>query len=68
MERISGTLHEDRYKFLTVSHPFLLRMRNVADKSCTENQNTQFGFKIFFYRAVYEIGGKIEPDRPQMTI
>ena len=35
-----GILHEDQYAFLTVSHSVLLRMRNVFDKSCRENQNT----------------------------
>ena len=34
----------------------LLTMRNISDKSCRENQNTQFMFNISFffeYRAVY---------------
>jgi len=26
--------------FMIISHSFLLRMRNVPDKSCRENQNT----------------------------
>jgi len=29
---------------LLLSHSFLLRMRNVSDKSCRENQNTCFVF------------------------
>jgi len=35
----------------------LLRMRNVTDKGCTENQNTPFIFKkpLKENRAVYEI-------------
>jgi len=36
--RISGTLQEDQYTFL-LSRSVLLRMRNVSDKFCTENQN-----------------------------
>jgi hypothetical protein len=49
-------------------------MRNVRDKSRTENQNTRFIFSNFFFflenRAVYEIMWKniVEPDRPQMTV
>jgi len=47
-------------------------MRNVSDKSCRENQNTLFVFKIFFFEnlAVYEIMWKniVERGRSQMTI
>ena len=47
-------------------------MRNVSDKSCTENQNTHFMFSNFFSenRAVYEIMRKniVDPGRPPMTI
>jgi len=28
---------------------FLLKMKNVSDKSCTENQNTRFVFSNFFF-------------------
>ena len=63
-----------------VKHPvlsrlFFLRMRNVADKSCRENQNTHFVFNTFFFsrlenHAVHDIVWKniVDPDRPQMTI
>jgi len=57
---------------MTIWRSVLLRMRNVSDKSCTENQNTHFVFSNFFSenRAVYEIMGKniVERERPQMTI
>jgi hypothetical protein len=47
-------------------------MRNVSDKSCTENQNTNFIFNncfFFFFPAVYEMWKNIvEPGRPQMTV
>jgi len=43
----SGTLHEDQYKFLSTSLLILLRMRNVSDKCCRENQNTHFMFNHF---------------------
>jgi hypothetical protein len=43
-----GTLRENRCTFLIICHPFLLRMRNVLDKSCKENQSTHFMFNDFF--------------------
>jgi len=45
MTSITGTLHEDQYTFLIISRSVLLRMRNVSDKSCRENQNTLFILK-----------------------
>ena len=72
---MTGTLHGDRYTFLIISRSFLLRMRNVSDRSCRENQNTHFVLHNSPYppsesSAVYEITWKniLEPDRPQMTI
>jgi len=38
--------------FFIISRSFLLRMRNVSDKSCTENQNTHFVFSNFFFEIV----------------
>jgi len=35
-----GTLCEDRYTFVILSHSVLLGMRNVAGRSCWENKNT----------------------------
>jgi len=35
-----GALHEDQYTFMIISHLLLLRMRNVSDESCKQNQNT----------------------------
>ena len=45
-------------------------MRNVADKSCAENQNTHSTSPPAARRAVYEIMWKntVERGRPQMTI
>jgi len=43
-------------------------MRNASDKSCRDNQNTQFVFRSLFFenRAVYEKKWKnsVEPVRP----
>jgi hypothetical protein len=45
-------LHEDKYTFLTISRSVLHRMRDVADKSCRENENTYFVFNIFFFSKI----------------
>jgi len=67
-----GALHEDQYTFLIISCSVLLRLRNVSDKSCKGNQNTQFMFSNFCFRnrAIYEIlwENMAEPDRSQITI
>jgi len=73
MTRITGTLHEELCTFMTVSCSVLLRMRNVSDKSCRENQNTHFVFNNFFLpenRAVIAIMWKnvVERGRPQRAI
>ena len=49
------TLHEDISAFMIISRWILLRMRNVLDKSCRENQNTNLMINIFFNHATYEI-------------
>jgi len=43
-------LHEDQFTFLILSRSFLLKMRNVSDKTCRENKNTHFMFNDFFLR------------------
>jgi len=37
---MTGSLHTDQHTFLVIFRSFLLRIRNVPDKSCRENQNT----------------------------
>jgi len=54
-----GTLHEDQTIFLIVSRSFLLRMRNVSDNRCTENQSTYFTFSNFF-RISYRLWDNVE--------
>jgi hypothetical protein len=58
--------------FLIISRSFLLRIGNVSNKSCRENQNTHFTFNNVFFenRAVYEIMWKnaVESGRPQTKI
>ena len=57
---------------MIISRSLLLRMRNVLDKSCRENQNPHFMFDTFFseYHAVYEVMWKhtVEQERSHMTI
>jgi len=69
---MTGTLHEDQYTFLIIFRSVLLKMRNVSDKICKENQNTWFMSVIFFFenRAVVRQYKKntLKPIRPQMTI
>jgi hypothetical protein len=68
-----GTLHEDQYTLLIISHSVLLRKRNVSDKTGRGNQNTHLCSVTFFFSKIvffYEIMWKniIEPRRPQVTI
>jgi hypothetical protein len=49
---ISGTVRADQYTLFIISLSFLLRMRNVSDKSCRENQNTHFWFSNIFPKIV----------------
>jgi hypothetical protein len=65
-KRLNTTLHEDQYTFTTLSGSALLRMRNVSDKSCRENQNTHFVFNNILppeNRAVCETVCKILQSR-----
>ena len=68
MTRIMGTLHEDQNTFLKVYCSFLLRMRNVANKTCREYYKTHTLYTITFFlnHAIYEITWKntAEPARP----
>ena len=47
--RITGTLHDNHWKFLAISRSVLLIMRNISDKSCRGNQSTHFMFSSFFF-------------------
>jgi hypothetical protein len=53
------TLHEDLCTFMTISCWIILRMRNVSDKSCSENQNTHFMF-INFFKKLCHIWDNVE--------
>ena len=71
LTRVTGTSHEDLCTFMTISRSVLLRMRNVADKSCIGNQNTFLVQYVFHEnRVVYVRMWKlmVEPDRQPMTV
>jgi hypothetical protein len=48
-DKNNGYLTRQQYIFLIISRSILLRMKNVSDKSCRENQNTYFVFSNFFF-------------------
>jgi hypothetical protein len=61
------------YIFKIISRSFLLKMRNVSNEYCRENQNKHFVFSNFLFnenREVYETMWKniVEKGRPQITI
>ena len=58
---------------MITSHSSILRMRNVSDKCCRENQQTHFLCPIFYFFEMvlfFEITWEnmAEPDRMQVTI
>jgi len=50
---------EDQSTFV-IYHRILLRMRNVWDESCRENQNTYFVCINFFYQKSYHLWDNVE--------
>jgi len=55
-----GTLHENRYTFSIISRSIHLRMRNILDKCCRENQNTRFVFNNFFPQKPCRLWNNVE--------
>jgi len=57
MKRITGTLSENQYTILIITHSVLFGKKNVSGKNCTENQNTHFipnnlDFRVTVYRSM----------------
>jgi hypothetical protein len=50
--KTTGTLHKDLHIFMIITPSALLRMRGILDKSCRENQNTDFMFTKYFPKIV----------------
>jgi hypothetical protein len=70
-DKIKATLHEDVCIFMIKSSSILLRMSNVSDKICRENQNSHFMYNNVFRKLChFETMWKnmVEPISPQMTI
>ena len=69
---ITGTIHEDRYTFLIISHSVPLKMKNVSERDLEKMKKTHFLCAVTFSenRTVYEILWKniVEWGRPQMVI
>jgi hypothetical protein len=61
MTIITVIFHENLCVLMTVSRCILLRMRNVPDKRCRENQNIDFVLNDMFPKIVPFVGrvGKI---------
>ena len=51
-DKNNGYCTEDQYTYMIISRSVLLRMRNVLDKRCRENQNTHFMFNNCFSKIV----------------
>ena len=45
---MTGTVHEDQYAFMIIFLSVLLRMRNVSDRCCKDNQNNILRSVSFF--------------------
>ena len=61
LTRITGTLHEGPSTFMITSRLILLKVRNVSDECCTENQNTRFMSNNFiFFRKTCRLWEKVE--------
>jgi hypothetical protein len=55
----NGTLHEDLCTFMVISRLIFLRMRNVSDRSCTENKE-HILYSITFFRKSCRLWDKVE--------
>ena len=56
---MKGTLHEDQYTFLFISHAVLLGIKNNSYKSCRETRNKHFMFSNVF-RKPFHLWGNVE--------
>jgi hypothetical protein len=53
LSRLKSALHEDPCTFMIISHWILLRMRNVSDRSCIENQTHTLCSITFFFNSCH---------------
>ena len=59
-QELTSTSHVNQCTFFIISRSFLLRMRNVSDRICTENQSTHFVFSNFFFRKLCRLWDNVE--------
>ena len=59
-QRITRTLHKDRYTFMVIRRSLLLRMKNFSDRIWRENQNTHFMFNNLIFRKSCRLWGHEE--------
>jgi hypothetical protein len=53
-------METDRFTVLIISRSFILRTRNVSDRSCRENRNTHFVYEnLAFYETMWK--NTVEP-------
>jgi len=52
LTRLKFTLHDDQLTFMIISPATLLRMRNISDKLCRENEDKDFTFNNIFAKTV----------------
>jgi len=55
-----ATLHGYLCSFMIVSRRIILRMGNVSNKCCRENQNARFMFSNFFFRKSWRLWDNVE--------
>ena len=60
MTTLTGNLGEDLRTFMVVSRWILLRIRNVSDKSCNENETHILRSTIFFSRKSSRLWDNVE--------
>jgi hypothetical protein len=51
-QKITGTLHEDRYTFFIISRSLICRMRNISDKNLCRKLKHAFYVQYFFMNVV----------------
>jgi hypothetical protein len=65
------TLRKDQFTFFIISRSILLRMGNVSDKSCIENQDVHFMLNNFFPKIVpflYNAENIVKRGKPHIPI
>jgi len=59
MTKVTGTIYEHKNTFLIISCSVPLRMKNIADKSCTEIE-AHILYSTFFFRKLCHLWENVE--------